>query len=311
MAKREKKSKEAEAKPTEPTAETKAALKREEKQKEEANGENGGKKAARGKSIPENELNRAQKLKRKTADEQLLTGVNGGGIQPFTETDPWRVFRIMGEFVEGFEVLANLGPAITMFGSARISEKDELYWKVVQTARLLGKDGWSIITGGGPGVMEAGNRGAREAGAQSVGLNIELPFEQGTNPYVEITVNFHYFFIRKMMFVKYACGFIIFPGGFGTMDELFEALTLVQTGKMQNFPIILFGTDYWGPLMGWIEETMQVRGMISAEDLKLITVTDDPEQVRKLIDQNSRQHERYRRMESRAQAVTKKVLKRE
>ncbi len=265
------------------------------------------KKDFNGKMLPNPELNLNQRLRRPTADEQLLT--TGDGQVPFTETDTWRVFRIMGEFVEGFETLAKLGPAITFFGSARVTPDSPFYEAAVETARLLGKDGWSIITGGGPGIMEAVNKGAREAGATSVGLNIELPFEQGTNPYCDIIVNHHYFFIRKMMFVKYACGFVIFPGGFGTLDELYEALTLVQTAKMQNFPIILYGSEYWQGLLDWTRGRMLADGMISPEDLALFNVTDSPEEIRDIIDRQSRTHERYKRMEMRAQAATKEVLK--
>ena len=248
----------------------------------------------------------AQRPARKqTADEQLLT--TGDGHLPFTETDTWRVFRIMGEFVEGFETLSSLGPAITFFGSARTEADHPYYQAAVETARLLGEDGWSIITGGGPGLMEAANLGARKAGVTSVGLNIELPYEQGTNPHCDIVINHHYFFIRKMIFVKYACGFVIFPGGFGTLDELFEALTLVQTAKMQNFPIIMYGTDYWEDLVRWTRRRMLGEGMISPEDMGLFNLTDDPEQIRLIIDRHSRHNERYRRMELRAQAATRRM----
>ncbi|MEN6625542.1 MAG: TIGR00730 family Rossman fold protein [Candidatus Sumerlaeia bacterium] len=242
-----------------------------------------------------------------TADEQLLT--TGDGAVPFTETDTWRVFRIMGEFVEGFEVLATLGPAITIFGSARVTPEDMIYQKAVETARLLGEDGWSIVTGGGPGMMEAANRGAREAGVNSVGLNIELPFEQGLNPYCDVAIHFHYFFIRKMMFVKYACGFVIFPGGFGTLDELFEALTLVQTNKMHNFPIILFGSAYWKGMVEWLRNRMLVEGKISQVDMNLFHVTDSPIEVRDIINQYSKKEERYVRMQKRAQAAAKRRIK--
>lgn len=245
--------------------------------------------------------------KKKTADEQLLT--TGDGQVLFTETDTWRVFRIMGEFVEGFETLATLGPAITVFGSARVTPEDPLYHAAVETTRLLGEDGWSIITGGGPGMMEAANRGAREAGVNSVGLNIELPFEQGVNPYVDISMQFHYFFIRKMMFVKYGCGFVIFPGGFGTLDELFEALTLVQTNKMHNFPIILFGTKYWKGMIGWLQDRMLAEGKIGEVDMDLFNVTDSPVEVRDIINRSSRAQERYVRMEKRAAAAAKRGKK--
>lgn len=191
--------------------------------------------------------------------------------------DSWRVFRIMGEFVEGFDTLQRLGPAVSFFGSARIDESDPMYGACRETARMVGKAGFSVITGGGPGIMEAANRGASEAGVASVGCNIELPFEQGTNRYVELALDFRYFFVRKVMFVKYADAFVIFPGGFGTMDELFEALTLIQTGKVRNFPLVLFGREYWGPLLSWIDERLLAEGKISPDDAELIRVTDDPE----------------------------------
>ncbi len=193
--------------------------------------------------------------------------------------ESWRVFRIMGEFVEGFDELTHLGPAVTIFGSARTLPEDPLYGKCVETARLLGEAGFAIITGGGPGMMQAANQGARQAGACSVGLNIELPFEQDLNEFADLKIHFRYFFVRKTMFVKYAQAFVIFPGGFGTMDELFESLTLIQTGKIKNFPLVLFGSDYWGGLLRWIESTVQGHGNISAGDLDLIKLTDDPQEV--------------------------------
>ncbi len=193
--------------------------------------------------------------------------------------ESWRVFRIMGEFVEGFDELTRLGPAVTIFGSARTQPHDPMYRTCVETARLLGEAGFSIITGGGPGMMQAANRGAREAGACSVGLNIELPFEQDLNEFADLKIHFRYFFVRKTMFVKYAQAFVIFPGGFGTLDELFESLTLIQTGKIKNFPLVLVGTDYWKGLLEWIRETMLSSGNISSEDLDLIRITDNPEEV--------------------------------
>ena len=201
----------------------------------------------------------------------------------FIDSDPWRVLRIQGEFIEGFDRLANLGPAVTIFGSARTAADHPWYQATVETARLLAEAGLVVITGGGPGIMEAGNRGARDGGGVSVGLGIELPFEQGINPYVDIAVNFRYFFVRKTMLVKYAQAFVIFPGGFGTLDELFESITLVQTGKVSNFPIILFGSDYWGGLLDWVRNTMLAHGNISAQDLDLITVSDSPEEVRDIV----------------------------
>ncbi len=193
--------------------------------------------------------------------------------------DSWRVFRIMGEFVEGFDELQNLGPAVSFFGSARVTEADPMYHECVETARRVGEAGFAIITGGGPGIMEAANRGAREAGVASVGCNIELPFEQGSNPYVDIAIDFRYFFVRKTMFVKYAEAFVIFPGGFGTMDELFEALTLIQTGKGGHFPVVLFGKDYWSGLMDWMRNTLVAQGTVSEKDLDLIFVTDSPDEA--------------------------------
>jgi uncharacterized protein (TIGR00730 family) len=180
-----------------------------------------------------------------------------------------------GEIIEGFDSLAHLGPAVAIFGSARTKESDPDYQQCVQLAQQLAQQGFAIITGGGPGIMEAANRGAVAGGGQSVGCNIELPLEQRTNPYVRLSINFHYFFVRKTMFVKYAEAFVIFPGGFGTLDELFEALTLVQTGKIRNFPIILIGTRYWGGLLEWLRATLLAEGKIAPADLELLIVTDD------------------------------------
>ncbi len=217
-----------------------------------------------------------------TEDQRLLENPTREP-RAFIDSDPWRVLRIQGEFVEGFDRLAGLGPAVTLFGSARTDPDHPWYRAAVETAKLLAKAGLVVITGGGPGIMEAGNRGARETGGVSVGLGIELPFEQGINPYVEIAVNFRYFFVRKMMLVKYAQAFVIFPGGFGTLDELFESMTLIQTGKISHFPIVLFGTEYWSGLLEWVRNTMLAQGNISAEDLDLITVSDSPEQVRDIV----------------------------
>ncbi|MBM3461489.1 MAG: TIGR00730 family Rossman fold protein [Armatimonadetes bacterium] len=193
--------------------------------------------------------------------------------------EPWRIFRIMGEFVEGFDDLAELGPAISMFGSARIREGHPYYDAAVQVSGLLCKEGYAIITGGGPGLMEAAARGAKEAGGVSVGLSIELPYEETFSSYSDKVLNFRYFFVRKVMFVKYALGFVIFPGGFGTMDELFEALTLEQTGKIHDFPIVLFGSDYWGGLVDWMRNTMMANRTINQEDLDMFLLTDDPAEV--------------------------------
>jgi uncharacterized protein (TIGR00730 family) len=224
----------------------------------------------------------ASRLRGATEDERLLQ-TREGAQAAFTDTDPWRVLRIQGEFVAAFDTMANLGPAVTLFGSARTFPENPYYEAAVETARLLAQEGLAIITGGGPGIMEAGNKGARQGGGVSVGLTIELPAEEGANPYLDVPVNFRYFFVRKTVFVKYAQAFVIFPGCFGTMDELFEALTLVQTGKIRNFPVVLFGSEYWSGLLQWLRETMLARGNISADDLDLITVTDSPTVVRDLV----------------------------
>jgi uncharacterized protein (TIGR00730 family) len=200
-----------------------------------------------------------------------------------SRTDPWRVLRIMGEFVEAFDTLSDIGSAVAIFGSARTPPDHPMYEKAVETARLLARDRFTIITGGGPGIMEAANRGAQEGNGLSVGCNIELPFEQGTNAYVERSINFRYFFVRKMMFVKYSTAFIVFPGGFGTMDELFEALTLIQTGKVRNFPVVLFGRSYWGGLVDWLRERVAGEGKIDAKDIELFHVTDYAAEAANLI----------------------------
>jgi uncharacterized protein (TIGR00730 family) len=209
-----------------------------------------------------------------TEDEKLLQ--QPGPRIDFTRTDPWRVMRIMGEFIEGFDTLASVDRAVTIFGSARIGPDDAHYDAAVETARLLAKSGFAIITGAGPGIMEAANKGAWLGGGRSIGCNIELPFEQGANPYVDTLVNFRYFFVRKTMFIKYSVAFIIFPGGFGTLDELFEALTLIQTGKIYRFPVILFGRYYWAGLLRWLQARVLSEGKISEGDLDLMLVTDDP-----------------------------------
>ena len=217
-----------------------------------------------------------------TEDERLLSSVSDDDEERGRfrmSKDGWSVFRIMGEFVEGFDELSKLGPAVSIFGSARVTPNDPMYQACVKTARLLGETGFSIITGGGPGMMEAANRGAREGGAHSVGCNIELPFEQGSNPYVDTAIDFRYFFVRKTMFVKYAEAFICFPGGFGTMDELFESLTLIQTKKIKHFPVVLFGKKYWKGLIDWFRESLLVEGKISAKDMDLFLCTDSPEEA--------------------------------
>jgi len=230
-------------------------------------------------------LNRAARMGSATEDEQLLQSPAAAPKAPvdFTSSDPWRVFRIMGEFVEGFDALAKIGPAVTIFGSARVKPGAPEYEGARETARLLGEAGFSVITGGGPGIMEAANRGAREAGVLSVGCNIELPFEQAVNPYVDLAINFRYFFVRKTMFVKYAEAFVIFPGGFGTLDELLEALTLIQTGKVRDFPVILVGRAYWGGFLDWIRGVLMEEGKISRDDLDLMMVTDDPAEVARIV----------------------------
>jgi uncharacterized protein (TIGR00730 family) len=228
--------------------------------------------------VPNPSLNR-NKGETATEDEKLLS--RGGEVLPIRDVtqDAWRVFRIMGEFVEGFDTLARLGPAVSIFGSARTVPADRYYQAAQTTARLLAEAGFAVVTGGGPGIMEAANKGAYEAGGESVGCNIELPFEQGMNAYVKTAINFRYFFVRKTMFVKYAEAFIIFPGGFGTMDELFEALTLIQTGKVRDFPVVLFGKEYWQGLLDWLHNTMAADRKINNEDLKLLVVTDSPDEA--------------------------------
>jgi uncharacterized protein (TIGR00730 family) len=233
--------------------------------------------------VPNPDLNR-DKGQSATEDEKLLSR-HGRDTLPSRDVtqDAWRVFRIMGEFVEGFDTLARLGPAVSIFGSARTLPDDPYYQAAQETGRLLAEEGFAVVTGGGPGIMEAANRGAKEAGGESVGCNIELPFEQGMNAYVNTAINFRYFFVRKTMFVKYAEAFIIFPGGFGTMDELFEALTLIQTGKVRDFPVVLFGRDYWQGLLDWLNGTMAAHGKIHVEDMKLLVVTDSPEEAVRVV----------------------------
>ena len=223
--------------------------------------------------------------KQQTEDERLL-----GNLEELDEIgrDAWRVFRIMGEFVEGFERMGDIGTGVSIFGSARTKPGDPQYEACVETARMIGEAGFPIITGGGPGMMEAANKGAQLAGVPSIGCNIELPFEQSSNPYLDHDIDFRYFFVRKTMFVKYACAFVIFPGGFGTMDELFEALTLIQTNKVRDFPVVLFDSGYWGGLIEWIRSTMLTGGKISPGDLDLMLVTDDPEEAtRHIVDQHA------------------------
>ncbi len=211
-----------------------------------------------------------------TTDQRLL---DGRGPTDWVHTDPWRVLRIQTEFVEGFGTLAELGPAVSVFGSARTKPDQPSYATGVELGRKLAEAGLTVITGGGPGLMEAANKGASEAGGVSVGLGIELPFEQGINPYVTLGINFRYFFARKTMFVKYAQGFVVMPGGFGTFDEVFEALVLVQTKKVTSFPVVLFGSAYWRGLLDWLADSVLSEGCISAPDLELIKVTDDVDEA--------------------------------
>jgi uncharacterized protein (TIGR00730 family) len=216
-----------------------------------------------------------------TEDAKLLQ--YGGPKSDFRATDPWRVQRIMSEFIEGFDKLADVEKGVSIFGSARTHPDDPQYLAAVETARLLGEKGFSIITGAGPGIMEAANKGAKLADAPSYGCNIELPFEQGNNPYVDTLVAFRYFAVRKMMFIKYSSAFIIFPGGFGTFDELFEALTLIQTGKISQFPVVLFGTHYWAGLVRWLHSRVLHERKISPGDMDLMVVTDDPEEAARVV----------------------------
>jgi uncharacterized protein (TIGR00730 family) len=201
----------------------------------------------------------------------------------FTHTEAWRVLRIEGEFVAGIDALAEVGAAVSVFGSARFAQSHPMYPTARRLGQLLAEAGFAVITGGGPGLMEAANRGAHETGGLSIGLNIELPFEQKSNPFTNLSVDFRYFFVRKTMFVKFATGFVIFPGGFGTLDELFEALTLVQTHKIHRFPIILFGKSYWAGLLDWITSTLLLEGAVSREDLNLLIVTDSVEEARDML----------------------------
>ncbi|MPQ98534.1 TIGR00730 family Rossman fold protein [Modestobacter sp. I12A-02628] len=220
-----------------------------------------------------------------TTDQRLL---DARGPSDWVHADPWRVLRIQAEFVEGFGLLADLPRAVSVFGSARTTPDDRFYAAGVELGAALARAGYAVITGGGPGAMEAANRGACEAGGMSVGLGIELPFEQELNEWVDVGISFRYFFVRKTMFVKYAQAFVILPGGFGTLDELFEALTLVQTTKVTRFPVILFGTAYWSGLMAWVRDTLVPAGTVSARDVDLLTVTDDVAEVIRVIQQADR-----------------------
>jgi uncharacterized protein (TIGR00730 family) len=242
---------------------------------------------------------------RPTEDTKFLR--SRGESFRFQETDTWRTLRIMGEFVEGFDALAEVGPAVSIFGSARVGRRNRYYGAARRLAAELVKQGFAIITGGGPGIMEAANRGAREAGGLSIGANIELPFEQGLNEYVDLGMEFRYFFVRKVMFVKYAEGFVIFPGGFGTLDELFESLTLIQTGKVEHFPVVLYGTDYWEGMMQWIRDKPLYEEKISPEDLRLLTITSDIDEACEAITKHHRSREQEGK-ETASQESTKEAV---
>ena len=229
---------------------------------------------------------RRHQVPQTTTDQRLLDTDQGA---EWVHTDPWRVLRIQAEFVEGFGALAELGPAIAVFGSARTRPGSTAYSWAVEVGRLLAEAGYAVITGGGPGAMEAANKGAYEAKSTSVGLGIELPFETGLNEYVDLGINFRYFFARKVMFLKYSQGFISLPGGFGTLDELFEAVTLAQTQKVTRFPIVLMGQAYWQGLIDWLRDEMLEGGMINPDDLDRLSITDDPEEAIKII----RSHEEH------------------
>jgi uncharacterized protein (TIGR00730 family) len=234
-------------------------------------------------------LNRAARTGQPTEDQQLFRSPSAARRSAperdaeFTRSDPWRVLRIMGEFVEGFDALATIGPAVSIFGSARIGQDDSMYRAARELGRELARRGFAVITGGGPGTMEAANRGAREGGGWSVGCTIELPHEQETNAHLDVAINFRYFFVRKTMFVKYSEAFVCFPGGFGTLDELFEALTLIQTGKVDSFPVILFGRSYWQGLLDWIKAETLGRALIAPPDLSRLVCSDSVEQVCQII----------------------------
>jgi uncharacterized protein (TIGR00730 family) len=211
--------------------------------------------------------------------------------EDFTSSDTWRVLRIMGEFVEGFEALSRIGPAVAIFGSSRLNPESHFYKAATRAASLLAAEGLAVITGGGPGLMEAANRGAVEADGTSVGCNIQLPYEQKANEFQNIALEFRYFFVRKMMFVKYSVAFLIFPGGFGTMDEFFEALTLIQTNKIDHFPIVLYGASYWKGLIEWFREALLKENCIAPEDLSLFTIVDSPEEAAQLIVEHCKKYE--------------------
>lgn len=225
------------------------------------------------------------RAKRELADQQLLRSNSGTN---WTDGDPWRVLRIMGEFVDGFESLAGIGrKAVTVFGSARVSTESPYYQLGKEVGQAFAQAGYAVITGGGPGLMEAASKGAHENGGLSVGLGIELPHEQGMNEYVDLGIEFRYFFVRKTMFVKYAQAFVVLPGGFGTLDELFEAITLVQTHKIKQFPIVLVGSEYWSGLLGWIRRCLVAQGMADSEETGIIQVVDTASEALKVVSQNA------------------------
>jgi len=230
-----------------------------------------------------------KKVRGGTQDERLLETPRA---DEFLHTDTWRVFRIMGEFVQGFEDLAHITNGVAVFGSARTHADDPEYKAAQETGALLARSGFAVITGGGPGIMEAANRGAFEAGGTSVGCNIELPHEQFSNDYLTLSLKFKYFFVRKMMFVKYSDAFIIFPGGFGTLDELFEALTLIQTHKVRNFPVVLYGSKYWGGMIDWVKGPVLGEAKIAGEDLQLLHVTDSPSEIVEIVSRRTRELEK-------------------
>ncbi len=228
----------------------------------------------------------------------MKRGVTMNNSSQFLTEDPWRIFRIMSEFVEGFETMSHVGPSVSIFGSSRTPRSDAYYHKARKLASMLAEKGFAIITGGGPGIMEAANRGAHDAGGASVGLNITLPHEQAANPYANIQMDFHYFFARLMMFVKYACSFVCFPGGFGTLHEFFNSMTLIQTGKAEKFPVILIGKRYWSGLDDWIKKMMLKSSpqKITPEDAKLFCITDSLKQAVEIIEQ-AREEQRTRELQ--------------
>lgn len=252
-------------------------------------------------------LLRRDQVPSQTSDQTLLAK---GGDAEWVHSDPWRVMRIQSEFVEGFGALSEVGPAVSVFGSARTRRGQPDYVLGVEIGRRLVDAGYAVITGGGPGIMEAANRGANEAGGLSIGLGIELPFEQGMNKWVDLGVNFRYFFARKTMFVKYAQGFIVLPGGFGTFDELFEALTLVQTHKVTEFPIVLVGTDYWQGLIDWLRGPVLERGTISPDDVNLLRLTDDPAEAVRIVQERDAELRAEERAAVEANAAAERAAER-